>query len=140
MSVALRLRSKLPAGDLNGLALLGANVRDDPGTRILIALVAPVTSTEDLETGDEILALGIEHVELTDLASARELLTRLYSDRTGIEPLPFGESAAADLVDTIAAELVTAAKAAGLDIITGELSAADRVTSLRTSRPRKAHK
>lgn len=61
-------------------------------------------------------------------------------DRTGIEPLPFGETAAADLVDTIAAELVTAAKAAGLDIITGELSAADRVTSLRTSRPRKAHK
>lgn len=124
MSVALRLRSKLPDGDLNGLALLGAEVSKNAGTRILIALVSPVSVTENLETGGEVLALGLEHVELVDTVEARELLARIYSDRTGIERLPFGETAGADLVDHFAAELVDAAKAAGLNVTTGELDPA----------------
>lgn len=131
MSVALRLRAKLPEGDVNGLAMLGAAVRHDPGTRILVALVAPVSVTEDLETGDEVLALGIESVELTDLEEARELLAKLYSARTGVERLPFGDTDAATIVGDLAGELVAAAKAAGLDVTTGEL------TTPTTSKPRK---
>lgn len=107
MTVALRLRAKLPDGDLNGLAHLGDEVLDDPGFRVLIALVGPTTVTENLETGDEVVALGIEQAELVNSREAREVLRRLYAARTGKEELPLelGTPPSADPVDAMFAAL-----------------------------------
>jgi hypothetical protein len=96
MSVALRIRAKLPEGDLNGLAHLGAAVLEDTRARVLVALVGPVAVTENLETGDEVVSLGLEHVELVDSEDARNLLRRLYADRTGKEELPLEVAPPAD--------------------------------------------
>jgi hypothetical protein len=133
MSVRLAIRSKLPVGGLNGLAFLGGAVRDDPGVRVLIALVSPVTVTENLETGDEVVGIGFEQVELVNTAEAIDLARRLYERRTGKAELPldgFAEPTNGERADAAFARLRDALGEGGsitvngrtVDTFTGEVT------------------
>ena len=124
MSTPVRIRASVPRGKFNGLDVpgLAAHLERDPGTRILIALVAPVTVVDDLEHGARTVTLGIEAVELVDTEEARTLLRRTYEERTGELTLDLDTpDPAASVFATIRAGLADAAEAAGIDLTTGEI-------------------
>lgn len=102
--MSVRLRARLPKGDVNGLAELNlaAQLRNNPGTRVLVALVAPVAVEHDLESGAMRVTLGIEAAELLDTPELRDILVAAYEERTGRVPLPYGDAFVDEVVGMVA--------------------------------------
>ncbi len=83
----IKLSSKLPGGDANGIArIAGELVKTPHKVQVLIALVDSQKSIADHDTGDVIPVVRIRRVEVVhraDLQEAERLLRRALELRTG---------------------------------------------------------
>ena len=88
----VKLNSRLPVGDRNGLDSLGAQVANHPtGKFALIMLCDVVELTTKVDTHQRIGKLRILQVEALsrkDFAAGEQLLRRAHESRTGQQTLP----------------------------------------------------
>jgi hypothetical protein len=97
----MRLSSKLPSGDGNGLvAILSELVRDNRDMHVAICLVDGKTVVLDKDTGEKVPQARIRRIEVVldeeDRKIARRLMERALSARTGRETLPYDLAAELD--------------------------------------------
>lgn len=90
----MRLSSRLPKGDANGLGPLVQKLLDDPEqVQVVVALVDCQKITDDIDSGDRIPTLRVRRIEgVTDSGDRerlRMILVREYERRTGKVVLPF---------------------------------------------------
>jgi hypothetical protein len=88
----VKLSSKLPGGDANGIAkILGELVKAPHKVQVLVALVDSQKSVTDHDTGDIVPVVRIRRVEVVrkqDLKEAERLIRRALEARTGETVLP----------------------------------------------------
>ena len=89
---SIKLSSKLPGGDGNGLAkIAGELVKSPQKLHVLVALVDSSRTVTDHDTGDSVPVVRVRRVEVVlkkDLPQAEQLLRRALEARTGETVLP----------------------------------------------------
>lgn len=94
--MSVKIKGRLPKGDLDGLQQVGKDARLHPGTPIVVvAMLVPNTLTRNLEDAEDTHTVGlrvasIEALDGLDASAARALLSSAYERRTGKASLPFG--------------------------------------------------
>ncbi len=90
--MSVKLSSKLPGGDANGIAKIVAELVKAPHkVQVLVALVDSQKCVTDHDTGDVVPVVRIRRVEVVrkqDLKEAERLLRRALEARTGETVLP----------------------------------------------------
>lgn len=90
----MRLSSRLPKGDANGLDPIVRTLLDEPErVQVVVALVDCQKITEDIDSGDRIVTIRVRRIEGVadkgDREVLRNLLLREYERRTGKLVIPF---------------------------------------------------
>lgn len=95
MSDLVKLGSRLPAGEFNGLDAIAEELRKDPhATRVLLLIVDCKEITTKLDTEDTVAALRIRRAEPLrgrQLTAAKKLYLQAMEQRTGRQALPIDE-------------------------------------------------
>lgn len=94
--MSVKIKSRLPKGDRDGLQHLTDQLRRNPDTTVaVVMLLAPHSVTTNLDDQDDpitvdLKVLAIEAPQGLDASALRSLCTTAYQSRTGKQPLPFG--------------------------------------------------
>jgi len=96
--MSVKITSKLPSDERNGLGAISAALCDDPeGTHVIIAVVDCSQITTNIDNGDVIPTARIHSVEAFDAGSPeaaqlQEMLRLHFQRRTGRRELPLDEA------------------------------------------------
>jgi hypothetical protein len=91
--VSVKIASKLPDGDADGLQAAEANLRERQEPVVVVAVLYPrsVSRVLDKEADPWLVTLGVAALEVmygADALDARRLIAVEYERRTGLAPLP----------------------------------------------------
>jgi hypothetical protein len=132
--MSVRVRGRLPKGELDGLQWVEGSLRVDERPRLVVAMVFPkqIARNVDDDENPYTITLGISSIEVLsgmDESAARALLSGAFEQRTGKAGLPFGTVAEHDVdsirdLDPMRAfeDDVTSGPPPGVDPETGEIS------------------
>jgi hypothetical protein len=138
--VSVRIRGRLPKGDLDGLQQFEGTFRaNDEQARVIVAMVFPkqVTRNIDDEENPYTVTLAVSSIEFLDgieESAARALLGEAFARRTGKAGLPFGSVAEHESIgdlDPMRAfeeDVTSEGPPPGVDPETGEMTEGDDPT------------